>query len=206
MATQALIIVVLLAETGLFLLEVILSAISGKNKQLRKARSLNEVDFINLDEGHTTGISWFRVSLVISYILLVLLLIDFTKTNIVEELLLYFGLGILIYILIVFHIKVFSFYEDRFIVWTPFRFFQPKLMIEYSQIKDYQLYVALYNSFFLNIELKDSSKLRIEFSACSLPRNDLIIQIILNSKTGLSKDVIKKTWKRSKDGPQDWVI
>ena len=48
MATQALIIVVLLAETGLFLLEVILSAISGKNKQLRKARSLNEVDFINL--------------------------------------------------------------------------------------------------------------------------------------------------------------
>lgn len=205
MATRALIIVVLLAETGLFLLEVILSVFNSKNKQLRKVKALNELDFIDLEDGYTTGISWFRVSLVISYILLVLLLIDFSKTDLGEELIVYLGLGVLIYILIVFNIKVFSFYQDRFIVWTPFRFFQPKLMIEYDQIKDYQLYIALYNSFFLNIELRDTSKFRIEFSACSLPRNDLIIQTILNSKTGLNKDILRKR-RKSMDKQEDTTI
>ena len=198
MATQALIIAVLMVETGLFLVEVLFSVFNAKNKQLRKAKSIDDLDFINLEEGVTTGISWFRVSLVISYVLLVLLLIDFSKPNILEEILVYLSIGIIIYILIVFNIKVFSFYPDRFIVWTPFRFFQPKIMIEYDQIKDFHLYSALYNSFFLNIELKDSTIYSIEFSSSSLPKNNLIIRVILNSKTGLSKDVVRKRWKKSR--------
>ena len=203
MATQALIIAVLLVETGLFLTEVLFSIFNAKNKQLRKAESIEDLDFIDLEEGVTTGISWFRVSLVISYVLLVLLLIDFSKTNILEEVLVYLAIGIIIYLLIVFNIKVFSFYQDRFIVWTPFRFFQPKLMIEYDQIKDFHIYSALYNSFYLNIELKDETKYRIEFSSSSLPKNDLIIRIILNSKTGLNKDVVRKKRKKSKEDSTD---
>ena len=47
-----------LVETGLFLTEVLFSIFNAKNKQLRKAESIDDLDFIDLEEGVTTGISW----------------------------------------------------------------------------------------------------------------------------------------------------
>jgi hypothetical protein len=195
MAKQIWIALILLLEMTLFLFEVFRASANPKNKQLRKANSLHNIDFIDLDKGFKTNISWFRISMFVAFVVLVLILFDFRKDNLFEEFIVYLSLGALIYVIALLNIKVFTFYNDYFIIKAPFDFLFKQKAVEYSAIEDFRLYRALYNSYILSLQIKGSKLLKIEFSASSIPRNNLIIRIILNSKTGLKKDFIHRKRK-----------
>jgi hypothetical protein len=195
MVKQIWIVLILLLEMTIFLFEVFRASVNQKNKQLRIANSLSDVDFIDLNKGFKTNISWFRISMFVAYVVLVFSLFDFRKNNLVEEFIVYLSVGALIYVIALLNIKVFTFYNDYFVINSPFDFLFKQKTIEYSSLEDFRLYRALYNSYILSLQIKGSKPLKIEFSASSIPSNSLIIRIILNSKTGLKKDFIHRKWK-----------
>ena len=59
MFLRSYVIVVLIIEILLFLVELILSVTSPKNRELRKADKLEQISFIDLSEGYRTSISIF---------------------------------------------------------------------------------------------------------------------------------------------------
>jgi len=184
-----LIIIVLVIEVVIFFAEVLLSAFSRKNRKMANSNFIDEVDFIDLEKGCRTGISVFRISMFIAYVFLVILMIDTSSAkNTIEEFILYILIGILIYMLSLMNLKVFNFYDNYFVVASPFHFFNKDMIIRYDEITDFHLYRALYNAYYLRLKFKDSPDKLIQFASVYLPRNDLIIRIILNTKTGLQKD------------------
>jgi hypothetical protein len=191
MFLRSYVIVVLIIEILLFLVELILSVTSPKNRELRKADKLEQISFIDLSEGYRTSISIFRISLFISFILLLVLNIGHFSFGNIESFLLVVVAFLLVYLVSLFNIKTFIFYDEYFIVSAPFNPFRANTMIEYENLHDFRLFRALYNSYYLSIELKNGEKKKIQFSASFLPRNDLSIRIILNSKAQLGKDFRK---------------
>jgi hypothetical protein len=189
-----LIVTVLGIEITVFIAEVLLASLNKKNRRMAKANLIEKLEFINLEKGYTTGISAFRISMFLAYIILVILLIDTsTAENPVEELILYIIIGILIYMISLMNLKVFNFYSNYFVIGSPFHFFNKDMIIRYEDIEDFHLYRALYNSYYLRLKYRNSPDKLIQFSAAYLPRNDLAIRIILNSKTDQSKDFQKLT-------------
>lgn len=188
MFSQPYIILVLLVEVLLFLAELSLSVISKKNKRLSVANTLDDIDFINLSKGYKTSISIFRISLFITFLLLMVLDLTDVSISYTDSLLFSIIAFLLIYLVSLLNVKNFIFYDDHFSVRAPFNFFRATVNIDYDQISDFRLYRALYNSYYLSIQMNNGEKKRIQFSGSSLPRNDLVIRIILNTKTGLKKD------------------
>jgi hypothetical protein len=187
-------LVIFFSEVALFLVEVIMAVKNEKNRKLRNVDLVEEVDFINLSRGYRTSISFFRISLFIAYLILTVVYFDPGKKNFFEVSLFYFLGLILVYMLSLLHIKTFIFYNDYFIVSTPFNFFRKETLISYSSINDFKLYSALYNNFFLKLILKNNEIVFIPFSGSPVPKNNLIIRIVLNSRTGLNKDFKRKKW------------
>ncbi len=181
------ILIILLAEIVLFTVEVVLSSFNKKNKVLKEINFSNEVDFINLDKGFRTNNSIFRFSLFIVYIVLVVLYFDNSTVNFVEELVLYILGGILIYMVSLLNAKIFVFYSTHFVISAPFNFFKRELIVNYESIEDFEIYKALYNSYYLKLKLKDSKLLSIQFSGSYSPKNNLALRYILNKKTSLKK-------------------
>lgn len=179
--------IILFAEVLIFVSEIVLASVNKKNKILRKNISIEDIGFIDLNKGFRTNISIFRFSLFIVYIILVVLYFDINTVNIVEELMLYFLGGVLIYMVSLMNSKVFVFYSSYFVVSSPFNFFKRDLMIDYDSIIDYKIYKALYNSFYLKLTLKDSKTLFINFSGSYFPKNDLTLRYILDKKTDIRK-------------------
>lgn len=189
MSGYLIILCVLGIEIVVFLVEVMLSSLSKKNRQMAKVNLISEIDFIDLEKGYHTGISVFRISMFLAYIILVIMLIDkSTAENQIEELILYIIIGILIYMISLMNLKVFNFYSNYFVIGSPFHFFNKDIIIRYEDIEDFHLYRALYNSYYLRLKLTNSPDKLIQFSAAYLPRNDFAIRIILNSKTSQSKN------------------
>jgi hypothetical protein len=178
-------IVVLVTEIGLFFTELIWASSSKKNRRLRETNTLDNIDFISLEYGYRTSISLFRISLFVAYLLFVMFSFDSFTTITGEVLVLYVIGGILVYLLAIRNIKTFIFYNDHFIISTPFNFFRSEQFIEYNAIHDYRIYRALYNSCILILNYKDGTTLKVQFSGSSLPRNDHVIRVILNSKLDL---------------------
>ena len=187
---------ILAFETTLFLIEVLRAITDKRNKQLRKTNVLEGVDFIDLRKGYRTRVSWFRVSLVATYLVLMVLLVDFNKSNFLQEMMVYLAIGAMVYVIVLLNIKVFIFQDAYFAVYSPFDPFFKSCVIEYTDIKDFQIYRALYNAYIITLTMKNGSERKIEFSAMSVPRNDLVTRIILNSKTGLNKDFFNARRKR----------
>lgn len=192
MPGYVLIIIVLGIEIVVYFAEVLLSAVNKKNRKMAKANLIEELDFVDLEKGYHTSISVFRISMFLAYIILVIMLIDTsTVENPTEELILYIIIGILIYMIALMNLKVFNFYSNYFVIGSPFHFFNKDVIIRYEDIEDFHLYRALYNSYYLRLKYKNSPDKLVQFSAAYLPRNDLLIRIILNSKTDKKKDFRK---------------
>jgi hypothetical protein len=196
-------IVILVIEVLLFIVEVLLASRNRANRLLRHVENIDELDFIDLKQGCRTSISIFRISLFVAYLVLVILYFDTDKSNLIEPIFLYFIGGVLMYMLSLMNIKTFIFYTDYFIVSEPFNFFRREILVSYSAISDFKLYRALYNNFFLKLKLKNGEVIRIQFSGSSIPKNNLILRMILNSKTGLRMNYKRKGWigKRSRKMP-----
>ncbi len=189
MPRYLLVVLILSIEIAVFFAEVFLSSLNTKNRRLASVSKLEDLDFVDLEKGYRTNISVFRISTFVAYVILVILLIDTsTAENPIEELILYIIIGILIFMISLMNLKVFSFYSSYFVIGSPFRFLTRDKIIHYEDIKDFHLYRALYNSYYLRLKFKSSPDETIQFSAAYLPRNDLVLQIILNSKSGLNKD------------------
>ena len=187
-----LIIILLGIEIIIFITEVLLSSLNKKNRKMAAVNLLEDLDFIDLERGYHTGISGFRISIFLAYIILVILLIDKSAAeNPTEELILYIIIGVLIYMISLMNLKVFNFYPNYFVIGSPFHFLNKDVIVRYEEIKDFHLYRALYNSFYLRIKFKNSPDKLIQFAAAYLPRNDLVIRIILNSRTDQKKDFRK---------------
>jgi len=182
------ILALFLLEVLIFLTEVLFSFINKKNKLLKQASLINDVNFIDLSEGYRTSISFFRVSLFIAYLILIFIYLDMSENNSFEKLVMIIILGILIYLVSLFNVKTFIFYTDYFIITAPFNFFQKDVLINYNSISDFKLYRALYNSYYLKLEIKNKKARTIQFSGSFNPRNDLVIRIIINTKAELKKD------------------
>ncbi len=176
------ILALFLLEIIIFTTEIVFSCLNTKNRKLKKASNSDELDFIDLSEGYRTSISFFRVSIFISYLILVFIYLDISKENSVEKYLMIFVVGILVYMVSLFNVKTFIFYTDYFIVTAPFNFFKRDTLINYNAIGNFKLYRALYNSYFLKLNLKTNRTSTIQFSGSFNPRNDLVIKIIINSK------------------------
>jgi hypothetical protein len=192
MSAYLIIVFVLSFEIVVFFIEVLLAYLNKKNRIMAKVNFIEDLDFIDLEKGYNTGISVFRISMFLAYVILVVLLIDkSTAENPVEELILYIIIGILIYMISLMNLKVFNFYSNYFVIGSPFHFFNKDIIIRYEEIEDFHLYRALYNSYYLRLKYRNSPDKLIQFSAAYLPRNDLTIRIILNSKTVRNKDFQK---------------
>jgi hypothetical protein len=181
------IIALFLLEILIFGTELLFSFYNQKNRKLKKATSVNEVDFIDLSEGYRTSISFFRISIFISYLILVFIYLDISRESTIERYIMIIIFGILVYLVSLYNVKTFIFYSDYFIVTAPFNFFQKDIIVNYYTIKSFTLYRALYNSFYLKLEYKNGNKQRIQFSGAFNPRNDLVIRLILNTRIGLFK-------------------
>ena len=192
MPAYLIIVLILSTEVAVFFAEVLLSSLNKKNRRMAGVNHLEDLDYVNLEKGYRTNISVFRVSMFIAYVILVILLIDSsTAENPIEELILYIIVGILIYMISLMNLKVFNFYPHYFVIGAPFRFLKKDRIIHYEDIEDFHLYRALYNSYYLRLKYKSSPDEIIQFSSAYLPRNDLVLRIILNSKTGMNKDFLE---------------
>jgi hypothetical protein len=196
-ADYTLALILLFIELGLFIAEVLTAARNDQNRKLRRVHRLEKVDFINLSKGYKTSISLFRISLFVTYLVLVVLYLNTSKKNSAEVILFYLLGLILVYMLSLSHIKVFIFYTDYFITNSTFNPFKKKILINYASIKNFYLYRVLYNNFYLKLELDNNETIYIPFSGSSLPKNHLIIRLVLNSMTGMNKDFQRK-WKKPK--------
>jgi hypothetical protein len=183
------ILIILLGELLIFITEIILASVFKKNKALKKANPFENNKFIDLKKGFRTNISIFRFSLFLVYIILIVLFFNSGSDNFFEELILYILAGALIYMVSVMNSKIFVFYESYFIVSSPFNPLRKNLIVNYNSIEDYHIYRALYNSFYLKIVLKDSTKRYIHFSGAYLPKNDLALKVILKHKTNIEKEI-----------------
>ncbi len=189
MPAYLLIVIILSIEIAIFFAEVLLSSLNRKNRRLANVNHLKDLDFIDLEKGYRTNISVFRISMFVAYIILVILLIDSSAAeNPIEELILYIIIGVLIYMVSLMNLKVFNFYSHYFVIGSPFLFLKKDRIIRYEDIEDFHLYRALYNSHYLRMKFKHSADEIIQFSSAYLPRNDLVLRVILNSKTSLNKD------------------
>ena len=128
------------------------------------------------------------------YVVLIVLFFNTGSENLVEELILYILGGILIYMVSIMNSKVFVFYESYFVISSPFNFFRKELLVSYSSIEKFHIYKALYNAFYLKLEMKGSGTTYIHFSGSYLPKNDLalssILELKVKSETNQSKQDI----------------
>lgn len=183
------ILIVILIEVAIYLGELVYSVRSAKNKQLRKANHLDECEFLNLHDGFRTGLSYFRTSMFIAYIIAVIIYIDSSQgEQPLEEILLFIALGILVYMVTLMNQRIFIFHSTYFIVGAPFHFLKKDAIIRYEEIEDFKLYQALYSSYYLRLRFKDSTERLFQFSESFVPRNYLIIQLALNSIKEMEKD------------------
>lgn len=186
------ILVVILIEVFIYFLEIILSVRSMENKQLRRANVIEECSFIDLQVGYRTGISYFRTSIFIAYVIVVLVLLDSSwAEKAINEVIFFILGGILIYMLTLMNQRIISFHSNYFIIGAPFHFFMRDAIIQYEEIEDFQLYQALYSSYYIRIKFKKGGEKLYQFSGSFLPRNDLLLRITLNSVTNLNKDFRK---------------
>jgi hypothetical protein len=199
MSEMKYILALFLMEIIIFITEVILSVFNKKNQKLKKASSLEDIDFIDLTEGYRTSISFFRVSIFICYLVLIFLYLDVSKENSFEKFVMISVVGILLYLVSLHNIKTFVFYTDYFIVTAPFNFFKKDTLVNYNSIRDFKLYRALYSSYFLKLDLNNQKTQTIQFSGSFIPKNELAIRIILNAKTGLKKDLINRKFHIPKE-------
>ncbi len=183
------ILIILLVELFIFISEIVLASASKKNKVLKGINPLENDEIIDLKKGFRTNISIFRLSLFIVYVVLVVLLFNFSSDNFIEELILYILVGALVYMVSIMNSKIFVFYDTYFVISSPFNFFRKDVIINYNSIEDYNIYRALYNSFYLKLFLKDSEIKYIHFSGSYLPKNDLTLKAILEYKTNIEKDI-----------------
>ena len=191
------ILALFLLEILFYTAELILSKFSKKNNQLRKVSTIEELHFIKLNEGYRTSISIFRISIFIAYIILVFLYLDVLKEVTVETYFMIVSVGVLVYMISLYNIKTFIFYNDYFIVTAPFNFFKKDVIINYNEIIDFKLYRALYHSFYLKLQLQSGENRSVQFSGSLNPRNDLVVRVVINSEAGLGKDFGKN--KAGKD-------
>jgi len=176
------ILALFLLEILIYAAEIVVAVLNKKNKILNDAKSLEGIDFINLSEGYRTSISFFRISIFISYIILVFISMDTSRNNFAEKLFMVCIIGFLVYLVSLYNVKTFIFYVDYFIVAAPFSFFQKDIIINYQAIRNFQLYSALFNLYTLKIELKNGKTRNIFFSGSLNPRNDLVIKLIISSR------------------------
>ena len=186
------ILALFLMEILIFLVEIVLSVRNKKNRKMKSATSLQELGFIDLEEGFRTSISFFRVSIFICYLILVFFYLDISRGSSLEKFVMISTVGVLMYLVSLFNIKTFIFYSDYFIVTAPFNFFRKDILINYNSISDFSLYRALYSSYFLKLRFRNQIFQTIQFSGSFIPRNDLAIRIILTLKTGLKKDHLNR--------------
>jgi len=184
------ILALFILEIVIFLTETLFSVFNKRNQKLKRASSMDEVDFIDLSEGYRTSISFFRISIFICYLILVFIYLDISDENSFEKYFMIGIVGILIFLVSLYNIKTFIFYTDYFIVTAPFNFLKKDTLVNYNSINDFRLYRALYSSYYLKLNLKNKKIQTIQFYGSFNPRNDLAIRIILNAKTGLKKDFI----------------
>lgn len=177
------ILIILFVELFIFIGEILLASVNKKNKALIKKKSSEKGGDIILFNGFRTNISVFRFSLLLVYVVLIVLFFNSNSENLVEELILYVLGGILIYMVSIMNSKVFVFYDTYFVVSSPFNFFRKELIIDYDTIDEFHIYKALYNAFYLKLDLKDKSTKYIHFSGSYLPKNDLALSVILGIKT-----------------------
>lgn len=190
------IVALFLLEILIYITELLFSVYSKNNQLLKKAKSSDDLDFIDLSEGYRTSISFFRISIFVSYLILIFIYLDITKVSTLERYIMIIIVGILVYFVSLYNIKTFIFYSDYFIVTAPFNFFKKDVIVYYYTINDFTLYSALYNSFYLKLQFKNGDYQRIQFSGAFNPRNDVIIHLILNTKTGLQKKYNHKKIRR----------
>ena len=196
------ILALFLMEILFYTTELILSKFSKKNNQLRKVSTIEELHFIKLNEGYRTSVSIFRISIFISYIILVFLYLDVLKEVTVETYFMIVSVGILIYLISLYNIKTFIFYTDYFIVTAPFNFFKKDIIINYNEINDFKLYRALYYSFYLKLQLKSGETRSVQFSGSLNPRNDLVVRAVINTEADLGKDFGQDQPDENKNLPQ----
>ncbi len=180
--------IILLAEVLIFISEIVLASSNKTNKAFRGNTTLENTGLIDLEKGFRINISISRVTLFLVYVILVVLYIDFSTDSVIEELTLYILGGILIYMVSLMNSKIFMFYSSHFVISAPFNPFRRDLIIHYDSIKEYEIYKALYNSFYLKLTLNDSRVLYIHFYGSYLPKNDLAIRYVLDKKTKLNKN------------------
>lgn len=190
-----------LLEILFYITELILSRFSKKNKQLRKVSTIEKLHFIKLNEGYRTSISIFRISIFIFYIILVFLYLDVLKEVTIIIYFMIVAVGILVYMVSLFNIKTFIFYTDYFIVTAPFNFFKKDIIVNYDEIIDFKLYRALYHSYYLKLRVKSGGIRIIQFSGSLIPKNDLVVRVVINTEAGLGKDFSKD--KPEKDESMD---
>ena len=95
MPTYLIIVCVLGIEIIVFFAEVLFSSLDIRNRILIRVNTLDTLDFIDLEKGYRTTVSFFRISMFVAYVILVILLIDkSTAENSLEELMLYLFIGI----------------------------------------------------------------------------------------------------------------
>jgi hypothetical protein len=182
----------MLVELLIYFVEIFLAVRSKDNKQLREANIAGECEFLDLQEGYRTGLSYFRTSMFIAYVIAVIMFIDTSQgKQTLDEILLFIVFGILIYMVTLMNQRIFIFHTSYFIIGAPFHFFKRDAIIRYEEIEDFRLYRALYSSYFLRIRFKNGTEKLYQFSGSFLPRNDLVLKITLNSVTGLNKDFRK---------------
>jgi len=196
------ILVLFLLEILFFVTELVCSFFNKKNYRLKKVSTTEDLDFIKLNEGYRTSISIFRISIFISYLIVIFIYFDISKGTSIEKYFMIGIIGILVYMVSLYNIKTFIFYTDYFIVTAPFNFFKRDTLINYNSISNFRLYRALYNSYFLKIEMKSGQTRTIQFSGSFNPRNDLVVRIIINTEAGLKKNF---TNNKSEDNKADEI-
>ncbi len=196
------ILVLFLLEILFFVTELVCSFFNKKNYRLKKVSTTEDLDFIKLNEGYRTSISIFRISIFISYLIVIFIYLDISKGTSIEKYFMIGIIGILVYMVSLYNIKTFIFYTDYFIVTAPFNFFKRDTLINYNSISNFRLYRALYNSYFLKIEMKSGQTRTIQFSGSFNPRNDLVVRIIINTEAGLKKNF---TNNKSEDNKADEI-
>ncbi len=187
MANYFWVVVILLFEILIFIGEILLASLNKTNQLLRKNNASEINHLIDLKKGFRTNISVFRFSLFIVYIVLVFLYLNTKSESLFEEIILYLLGGILVYMVSLMNSKIFVFYSSYFIVSSPFNFLKRDVIVNYHSIVDYEIYKALYNSFYLKLILKDSKTVYIHFAGAYLPKNDLVLRYILEKKTNIVK-------------------
>jgi len=193
------ILVLFLLEILFFITELVCSFFNKKNHKLKKVSTTEGLDFIKLNEGYRTSISIFRISIFISYLIVIFIYLDISKGTSIEKYFMIGIIGILVYMVSLYNIKTFIFYTDYFIVTAPFNFFKRDTLINYNSISNFRLYRALYNSYFLKIEMKSGQTRTIQFSGSFNPRNDLVVRIIINTEAGLKKNFTNKSRNNEAD-------